>query len=73
VSANKINWLRLEHEAQVKDLRPQAGKVPGLEAELAKVKDAESELRLEFAQWLAKEKEELLAKYDAKAEELLVA
>jgi hypothetical protein len=73
VSANKINWLRLEHEAQVKDLRPQAGKVPGLEAELAKVKDAESELRLEFAQRLAKEKEELLAKYDAKAEELLVA
>jgi hypothetical protein len=44
-----------------------------LEAELAKVKDAELTLRLEFEQRLAKEKEALSAKYDTKVEELRVA
>jgi hypothetical protein len=59
--ASEIDRLHLEHEAQVKDLRAQAEKDPALEAELAKVKDAESTLHLEFEQRLAKEKEELSA------------
>jgi hypothetical protein len=58
--------------AQVKDLRSQAVKVPGLEVELAKVKDAESTLRLEFEQRLAKEKEVLWAKYNTEVGELCV-
>jgi hypothetical protein len=48
--ASEIDRLHLEHEAQVKDLRAQDKKDPALEAELAKVKDAESTLRLEFEQ-----------------------
>jgi hypothetical protein len=43
---------------------------PGLEAELAKAKEAESTLRLEFEQQLAKEKEILAAKYATKVDEL---
>jgi hypothetical protein len=50
VPADETDRLHLEHEMQVKDLRAQAGKVLGLETELAKVKDAESALRLEFEQ-----------------------
>jgi hypothetical protein len=69
VSASEIDRLRRDHEEQIKDLQVQAGRVPGLEAELAKATDAESMLRQELEQRLAKVKEELSAKYDAEVEE----
>jgi hypothetical protein len=68
--AAEIDWLHREHEEQIKDLRPQAHRVPGLEAELAKATDAESVLHQEFEQRLAKVKEELLAKYESEVGEL---
>jgi hypothetical protein len=73
VIASKVDHLHLEHEAQVRDQRAQAGKVSGLEAELAKVNDVESTLHLEFEQRLVKEKEELSVKYDTKVGELRMA
>jgi hypothetical protein len=70
--ASEVNRLRLEHEEQLKDLQARAGRVLDLEAELAKLMGTESKLRLEFEPRLAKEREELTAKYDAEVEEFRV-
>jgi hypothetical protein len=51
-------------------LQAQADRAQELETELAKAKEAESMLRLEFAQRLTKEKEILAAKYDTELDEL---
>jgi hypothetical protein len=70
VPASEVERLRLEHEGQLKALQAQAGRVSDLEIELARLKDAESKLHLDFEQRLAKEREDLSAKYDAEVEEL---
>jgi hypothetical protein len=70
VLASEIGLLKREHEGQLKGLQAQADKAQELEMELAKAKDAESMLRLEFEQRLAKEKEILVAKYDTEVDEL---
>jgi dihydrodipicolinate synthase/N-acetylneuraminate lyase len=51
-------------------LQAQASRAQELEAELAKAKEAESTLRLEIEQRLAKEKEILAVKYATEVDEL---
>jgi hypothetical protein len=57
VPASEIGRLNQEHEGQLRGLQAQADRAQELEMELAKAKEAESMLWLEFEQRLAKEKE----------------
>jgi hypothetical protein len=70
VPTSEIGLLKREHEGQLRGLQAQADRAQELEMELAKAKEAESMLRLEFEQRLAKEKEILTAKYDTEVDEL---
>jgi hypothetical protein len=73
VLASEVSRLRREHEEHIKDLQAQADRALGLKAELVKANDAELTLRQEFERWLAEEKEDLMAKYNAEVVELRVA
>jgi hypothetical protein len=70
VPANEIGLLKQKHAEELKGLQSQAAKAQELETELAKVQEVESKLRMEFDQWLTKEKEILAAKYNAEVDEL---
>jgi hypothetical protein len=70
VPASKIGLLKQKHAEELKGLQTQAARALELETELAKVQEAESKLRLGFDQRLTKEKEILVAKYDAEVDEL---
>jgi hypothetical protein len=72
VSAHEVSRLRQEQEEHIKDLQAQANKALGLEAELAKAKEAELTLQQEFVRRLAEDKKVLAAKYDAEVDELCV-
>jgi hypothetical protein len=70
VSADVVESLKQKHAEELQGLRAQAARVQELETELAKVRGAESSLRLEFDRQLAEEKRILSAKYDSKVNEL---
>jgi hypothetical protein len=73
VPASEIGLLKQKHAEELRGLQTQAARAQELETELAKVQEAESKLWLEFDQRLAKEKEILTTKYDAKVDELLTS
>jgi hypothetical protein len=70
VSADAVESLKQKHAEELQGLRAQAARVQELETELAKVRGAESSLRLEFDRQLAEEKRILSAKYDNEVNEL---
>jgi hypothetical protein len=70
VSANAVESLKQKHTEELQGLRAQAARVQELETELAKVRGAESSLRLEFDHQLAKEQEVLSAKHASEVDEL---
>jgi hypothetical protein len=70
VSADAVELLKQKHAEELQGLRAQAARAQELETELAKVRGAESSLRLEFDRQLAKEKRILSAKYDSEVNEL---
>jgi hypothetical protein len=73
VSADAVESLKQKHAEELQDLRAQAARAQELEAELAKVRGAESSLRLEFDRQLAEEKRILSAKYNSEVDELRVS
>jgi hypothetical protein len=48
VSASEIGLLKQKHEGELRGLQAQANKAQELATELAKAKEAESTMRLEF-------------------------
>jgi hypothetical protein len=70
VSADAVELLKQKHAEELQGLQAQAARVQELETELAKVRGAESSLRLEFDRQLAEEKGILSAKYDSEVDEL---
>jgi hypothetical protein len=68
--ADAVELLKQEHAEELQGLRAQAARAQELETELAKTREAESTLRLEFHRQLAKEREILSAKYDSEVDEL---
>jgi hypothetical protein len=70
MSTDVVESLKQKHAEELQGLRAQAAQVQELEMELAKVRGAESSLRLEFDRQLAKEKGILSAKYDSEVDEL---
>jgi hypothetical protein len=73
VPASEIGLLKQKHEWELRGLQAQADRAQELAMELAKAKEVESVLRLEFDQWLAKEKEILTVKYETEVDELLTS
>jgi hypothetical protein len=70
VSADAVESLKQKHAEELQGLRAQAAWAQELETELAKVRGAESSLRLEFDRQLAEEKRILSVKYDSEVNEL---
>jgi hypothetical protein len=70
VSADAVELLKQKHAEELQGLRAQAARAQELETELAKVRGAESSLRLEFGRQLAEEKGILSAKYNSEVNEL---
>jgi hypothetical protein len=70
VPASEVGLLKQKHAEELRGLQTQADRAQELEMELEKAQEAESKLRLEFDQWLAKEKEILAAKYNTEVDEL---
>jgi hypothetical protein len=70
VSADAVESLKQKHVEELQGLQAQAARAQELETELAKVRGAESSLRLEFDHQLAEEKRILSAKYDSEVNEL---
>jgi hypothetical protein len=70
MSADAIELLKRKHAEELWDLQAQAVRAQELETELAKAREAESSLRLEFDRQLAEEKRILSAEFDSKANEL---
>jgi hypothetical protein len=70
VSADAVESLKQKHAEELQDLRAQAAQAQELEAELAKVRGAESSLWLEFDRQLVEEKRILSAKYNSEVNEL---
>jgi hypothetical protein len=70
VSADTVESLKQKHAEELQGLRAQATRVQELETELAKVRGAESLLRLEFDRQLAEERGILSSKYDSEVDEL---
>jgi hypothetical protein len=68
--ASEIGLLKQKHEGELRGLQAQAHRAQELATELAKAKEVESMLRLEFNQQLTKEKEILVAKYETDVDEL---
>jgi hypothetical protein len=73
VSADTVESLKQKHVEELQGLQAQAARVQELEMELAKVRGAESLLRLEFDCQLAEEKGILSAKYDSEVDKLHVS
>jgi hypothetical protein len=70
MSADVVESLKREHTEKLQDLQAQAVRAQELETELAKAREAELSLRLEFDHQLAEEKRILSAEFDSKANEL---
>jgi hypothetical protein len=70
VSADAVESLKQKDAEKLQGLRAQAARAQELEMELAKVRGAESSLRLEFDRQLAEKKGILSAKYDREVDEL---
>jgi hypothetical protein len=73
MSADAIELLKQKHAEELQGLQSQAARAWELEVELTKAQEAESKLRLEFDQQLAKEWEILFAKYESEVDELRVS
>jgi hypothetical protein len=65
MSADAVELLKRKHAEELQGLQAQAAQTQELETELAKAREAESSLWLEFDRQLAEEKRILSAKYDA--------
>jgi hypothetical protein len=70
VSADAVESLKQKHAEELQGLQAQAARAQELETELAKVRGAESSLRLEFGRQLAEEKGILSANYNSEVNEL---
>jgi hypothetical protein len=70
VSADAVESLKRKHAEELQGLQAQAVQAQELEIELAKAREAESSLRLEFDRQLAKEKRILSTEFDSKVKEL---
>jgi hypothetical protein len=70
MSADAVESLKQKHAEKLQGLQAQAVRAQELETELAKAREAELSLRLEFDRQLAEEKRILSAKYDGKVNEL---
>jgi hypothetical protein len=70
MSADAVESLKRKHAEELQGLQAQAARTQELETELAKAREAESSLRLEFDRQLAEEKRILSAEYDGKVNEL---
>jgi hypothetical protein len=70
MSANTVESLKRKHVEELQGLQAQAVQAQELETELAKAREAESLLRLEFDRQLAEEKRILSAKFDSKVNDL---
>jgi hypothetical protein len=70
VSAATVESLKREHAEELRGLQAQAARAQGLETDLAKAREAESLLQLEFDRRLAEEKKILSAEFDGKVKEL---
>jgi hypothetical protein len=70
VSAATVESLKRKHAEELQGLQAQAARAQGLETDLAKAREAESSLQLEFDRRLAEEKRVLSAEFDSKVKEL---
>jgi hypothetical protein len=70
MSADAVELLKRKHAEELQGLRAQVVRAQELEAELAKAREAESSLRLEFDRQLAEEKRILSAEFDSKVNKL---
>jgi hypothetical protein len=70
MSADAVELLKRKHAEELQGLQAQAARAQELETELAKAREAESLLRLEFDHQLAAEKKILSTEFDSKVEEL---
>jgi hypothetical protein len=70
MSADAVELLKRKHTEELQGLQAQAARAQELETELAKAREAESLLRLEFDRQLAEEKRTLSAEFDSKVKEL---
>jgi hypothetical protein len=70
MSADAVESLKQKHAEELQGLRAQAARAQELETELAKAREAESSLQLEFDRRLAEEKRILSAEFDSKVKEL---
>jgi hypothetical protein len=70
MSADVVESLKRDPAEKLQDLQAQAVQAQELETELAKAREAESLLRLEFDRQLAEEKRILSAEFNSKANEL---
>jgi hypothetical protein len=70
MSADAVELLKQKHTEELRGLQSHTAKAQVLEAELTKAREAESKLRLEFDQQLAREREILSAKYGSEVDEL---
>jgi hypothetical protein len=68
--ADAVELLKQKHAEELQGLQSQAARAQELEAELTKARVAESKLRLEFDQQLAKKREILTTKYESEVDEL---
>jgi hypothetical protein len=70
MSADAVESLKQKHTEELQGLHAQAVRAQELETELAKAREAESSLRLEFDRQLAEEKRILSAEFGSKVDEL---
>jgi hypothetical protein len=70
MSADAVELLKHRHAEELQGLQAQAARAQEMETDLAKAREAESLLQLEFDRRLAKEKRILSAEFDSKVKEL---
>jgi hypothetical protein len=70
MSADAVESLKRKHTEELQGLQAQAVRAQELETELAKAREVESSLRLEFDCQLAEEKRILSVEFDNKVNEL---
>jgi hypothetical protein len=70
MSADAVELLKRRHAEELQDLQAQAARAQVMETDLAKAREAESLLQLEFGRRLAEDKRILSAEFDSKVKEL---
>jgi hypothetical protein len=70
MSVDAVELFKRKHAEELQGLQAQAARAQVLESELAKAREAESLLRLEFDRQLAEEKRTLSVEFDSKVKEL---